>query len=100
MTIDPGREMGPPVLATGNMRDVHRPLFVTPTGPTHPPAHPRTWGTRPLVHQPPLLLQYSIDRLLVHGPHGLSTQQRPEMSIPESQVLLNQRPELREPGQV
>lgn len=31
-----GREMGPAVLAPGNMRHIHRPPFITPTRPAHP----------------------------------------------------------------
>src|SRR5512146_1145225 len=43
MTIDHGREMRPAVLATGNMRHIHRPPFVAPTRPTHPAPHARAF---------------------------------------------------------
>jgi hypothetical protein len=44
VTIDHGSEMRPPILSTGNMRHIHGPPFITPTGPTHPAPHPGARG--------------------------------------------------------
>ena len=89
--------MGPAILATGNMRHIHGPPLITPTGPTHPTPDARPWGGAALMYEPPLLLQDSIHRLLVHGPRGLPAQQRPQMPIAERGKLLNQLSELFHP---
>ena len=66
MAINHGGKMGPAILPTRNMRHVHRPPFITAAGSADPAVHARPRGTRPLMHQPPLLLQHPIHRLLVH----------------------------------
>jgi hypothetical protein len=97
MAINDRREMRPAILATGNVRDIHGPPLVAPTGSTDPALDSRPWGRESLMDHPPLLLQHPIHRLLVHGPCRLPAQERPEMSIPERGMLLNQPSELLNP---
>ena len=49
-----------PSWPNGTCRQVHRPALVTPLGPTPPATGPRSWRARPLMDQPPLLLQHAI----------------------------------------
>ena len=100
MAINHGGKMGPAVLPTRNMRHVHRPPFITAAGSADPAVHARPRGTRPLMDQPPLLLQHPIHRLLVHDVRRLATQECPEMSIAEGRMLLNQLLESLDPGRV
>jgi hypothetical protein len=89
MAIDHGCQMRPTVLATGNMRHIHGPPFITPTGPTHPAPHPGARGRRPLMHEPPLLLEHSVDSFAIDDNPFLESQQHPEPPIAKGGMLLN-----------
>jgi hypothetical protein len=66
MTIDHRREMGPPIVTTRDVRHIHRPPFITPSGSTHPATRPGTRRGDALMHKPPVLLQHAIDRFPIH----------------------------------
>src|SRR5438105_12295680 len=86
-------QMRPAVPTTGNVRHIHGPAFVTPTGAADPAAGPRARGARALMHQPALQLEHAIDGCAIHHEPLLAAQQRPELTIPKGRMLLNQFPQ-------
>lgn len=97
VTINDRGEMRPAVLPTRHMRHIHGPAFIAPTGPAHPAAYAGARRTRPLMDQPPLLLEHSIHRLFIDAACRLAPQQGPQMPIAERGILLNQLPERLDP---
>ena len=83
MTVDHGGQMPPAVLPTRNMRHIHHPPFITPTGLTHPATHAGARGDDALMHTPPLLLQHSIHRFAIDRNVIPESQLYPETPIPE-----------------
>ena len=100
MAVDHGGQMRPTVLATGNMRHIHGPPFITPTGPTHPAPHPGARGGDPLMDEPSLLFEHAIDRLAIDDPPFLESQQHPEPPIAKRRMLLNQLAQALRPQRV
>jgi len=100
VTINHRREMRPAVLATGDMRHVHRPPFITATRPTCPASHARAWGRDALMHEPPLLLQHTVDRLAIDDDPVLKPHQCPEPPIAKRRMLLNPIPHPFQPRRI
>ena len=84
--------MRPAVLAARNMRHIHGPPFIAPTGLTHPASDARAGRGDTLMHEPPLLFQHPIDRFAIHEEPVLAAQQHPQPAIPEGGILLDQLP--------
>lgn len=100
MTIGHGRQMGPAVVATGNMRHIHRPPFIAATGPAHPPSHARAGRGDPLMHEPPLLLQHAIQCLAIDHEAIPESQLHPAPAIAERRMSLNPIPQPVYPGRL
>ena len=92
--------MRPAVLATGNMRHVHGPAFIAPTGLTHPASDAGAGRGDTLMHEPPLLFQHPIDRFAIHEEPVLAAQQHPQPAIPEGGILLDQLPQPLDPRRI
>jgi hypothetical protein len=82
------------------MLHVHRPPFIAPTSPNSSSLGPAAAANTPADAPTSVSASIPIDHLLCHGSHGLLTEQRPEMPIAKRRLLLNQRPELIDPGRV
>ena len=65
VTINHRRQMRPAILSTLTMRHIHGPAFVAALRPTRPALHARAWGSDALMHEPPVLLQHTIDGLSI-----------------------------------
>jgi hypothetical protein len=63
MTINHCRQMRPAILSTINMGHIHGPASVAAIRPTRPALHARAWSGDALMHEPPILLQHTIDGL-------------------------------------
>jgi hypothetical protein len=100
MAINDGREMGPAILATGDICHIHRPPFVAPTGLTCPAPNTRAWSGEALMHEPALLAQDSIHRLAIYGVPVSESQQHPQPPISERGMLLDQLAEPFRPRRV
>ena len=92
--------MRPAVLATGNMRHIHGPAFVTATGSTDPALYTRTWGGDALMHEPALLFQHPIDGFAIHHNPILASQQHPQSAIAKRGMLLDQLPQPLDPRRI
>ena len=88
MTINDRRQMRPTIVSTINMRHIHGPAFVAAIRPTRPALHARAWGGDALMHEPPVLLQHTIDGLPIDEKSVPESQQHPQPPIPKRWILL------------
>ncbi len=100
MTINHRRQMRPAILSTLNMRHIHRPACVAAIRPTRPALYARAWGADTLMHKPPLLFQYAIDRLPIDDDPIPKSQQHPQPPIPKRRILLDQLPQALRPRRI
>ena len=98
--INDRRQMRPTILSTINMRHIHGPAFVAAIRPTRPALHARAWGGDALMHEPPVLLQHTIDGLPIDEKSVPESQQHPQPPIPKRWILLEQLPQPLRPRRI
>ena len=97
MTVDHRREMRPAILPTRNMCHIHGPAFVAVIRPTRPALHARAWGADALMHEPPFLVQDTVDRLPIDLKAISESQLHPQPAIAKRRMLLNPIPQPLQP---